>query len=209
MATYSNTNSVSASSPSTLTNPSLLVVGLTIDDPTATPTLAGYATDSSVTTGSSFPGAAFIFSKQNAGTAQVSPTISLSGNAYGRMIVCQIVGAPTSSALDVAGNFASSSVTPNVTLTTTQGNDSVFAMMVTSQPSPPGDTSYTVLFGPTAVQFWFHIGEEIANIGTAGAHAVSFGMSNTGVGGMLAAAAYKTASPPVATGNSGGIGFFP
>lgn len=203
---YSSAATVAATFGSTMTNPSLIVLLLTQDFGGSTPTCSdnknagNYTIDSSLTNSITATGGVYIASKQNTQTAAATVTCTFT-SSNGFLRVFEVTGAATSSALDVQNTAFSTKGVASLSVTTTQSNDSIFGVLVSTYAGVPPDAGYTTAFGSTAVFTYFHMGESRANAGSAGGNTITMNdaFDVNGPAFMFAMAAYKTANPVVAT----------
>lgn len=206
---YSGATSVSATFASAMTNPSLVIVSLTMETPTATATISdnknagNYTQDVTATqnAGGGGDGKAIIASKQNTQTAAATVTATLSTSTFGMLKIQEYTGAATSAALDTTNGGANGTNTqPTGSLTTGTANCTVIAASTHYGNGATTDTGYTAAYAETGLSNAYHYGEYRVDAGAAGAITLHMGFVGNESGWNMAVAAYKT---------SGGAGSVP
>lgn len=203
----STTNTITFGS--TMTNPSLIVVMVTIESSTATissvadnKNTGNYNQDVSMTTsGTSVgDGTVAIFSMQNTQIAAATITLTLSTGAYGTIWAAELTGAATSSAFDQSAtqSIMTGGGSVSLALSGMQATDAVLASIlwkpsVSCSTYTNYDSGFTTTGSNVTAFNSCHYGEYNVDYAAGGSLTLTFGGASTANAMAGAAAAYKAA----------------
>jgi hypothetical protein len=189
----------------TMTNPSLIVVVVTMEA-NSTETITSVADDKNAgnyavdvtqaNTGSANRGTAAIYSMQNTQTAAATVTVTFSTNVYGRIRVYELLGAATSSVVDASGkqSLSPDPVAVSFGLTTVSANCAIFAALHGyTSTGIAVDSGFTAPEAAFSVQNQYHYAEYLLDSGAAQSRTLTLGDTTARTGDAVAVA-YKVAA---------------
>lgn len=209
MTTFTNVSSKAVTFGSAMSNPSLILVMVTVEKGTSAPAISSvvdnknagsYSQDVTITNTSgvaSGEGTAAIYSIQNTQTAAASITVTLASAGYGTVTAYELTGASTTSAFDRSAtqfiNTGGGAV--SLALSGLTADDAVFSV-ITLYPTPTAttDSGFTATGGVVSGFQNKHYGEYDLDYAAGGSLTLTYG----GLGGnpnafATVAAAYKVA----------------